>query len=226
MLTLHYAPDNASLIPRLVMEAAGIPYRTALVDRRIRWQDSAAFRALNPAGTIPVLETEDGPVAQTAAILLWLADRHRLVPGPSDPARGRVLQDLFFLSNTAHADLRQLFYPDQYVPADAIPGHHAIITVRMRRHFALIDAAVAAAPALWLPGGILLSYAAALARWAVLYPRGQAHWFDLARHPALQAGLVALEGTPAARRVAGAEGLGPHPFTAPTYPTPPEGSAE
>ena len=33
MYTLHYAPDNASLIIRLVLDGAGLPYRTALVDR-------------------------------------------------------------------------------------------------------------------------------------------------------------------------------------------------
>ena len=33
MYTLHFAPDNASLIVRLVLDGAGIPYRTALVDR-------------------------------------------------------------------------------------------------------------------------------------------------------------------------------------------------
>ncbi len=33
MYTLHYAPDNASLIIRLVLDGAGIPYRTALVNR-------------------------------------------------------------------------------------------------------------------------------------------------------------------------------------------------
>jgi glutathione S-transferase len=225
MLILHYAPDNASLIPRLVMEAAGIPYRTALVDRRTRAQDGPAFRALNPAGTIPVLETPDGPVAQTGAILLWLGDRHGLCPGPADPARGRLLRDLFFLSNTAHADLRQLFYPDQYVPDDAASSHHAMMTVRIRRHFALLEAAAAERPDLWSPAGLLLPYAAALARWAVLYPRGQSHWFVLSRHPVLLAGLRALEASPAVGAVAAAEGLGSAPFTAPAYPDPPEGSA-
>ena len=32
--TLHYAPDNASLIIRLALEAQGVAYDTCLVDRR------------------------------------------------------------------------------------------------------------------------------------------------------------------------------------------------
>ena len=83
---LHYAPDNASLVIRLALEDMGLPYETVLVDRTTREQDSAAYRALNPAGLIPVLETPQGPVFETAAILLWLADTHgQLAPAPADP---------------------------------------------------------------------------------------------------------------------------------------------
>ncbi|MFM7445863.1 MAG: glutathione S-transferase N-terminal domain-containing protein, partial [Tabrizicola sp.] len=82
MYTLHYAPDNASLIIRLVLDGAGIPYRTALVDRKRRQQDSPAYRALNPTGLIPTLETPQGAISETGAILQWLADTHRLAPDP------------------------------------------------------------------------------------------------------------------------------------------------
>ena len=73
---LHYAPDNASLIIRLALEELGQAYETTLVNRQAQVQRSAAYRALNPNGLIPVLETPDGPMFETAAILLWLADRH------------------------------------------------------------------------------------------------------------------------------------------------------
>ncbi len=117
MYTLHYAPDNASLIVRLALLELGQPFRTRLVDRRARQQDSAAYRRLNPAGLIPVLETPDGPISETGAVLLWLVDRHgALGPGPGDPGRGGFLKWLFFLSNTLHADLRMIFYPGQYAP--------------------------------------------------------------------------------------------------------------
>lgn len=225
MYVLHYAPDNASLIIRYVLESAHLPYTTALVDRSSRQQDTPAYRTLNPTGLIPTLETPHGPLSETAAILLWLADTHALGPAPHDPARGLYLKTLFFLSNTAHADLRQLFYPDQYVPDTAIAQHHAIITVRMRHHFALLDQAAADHPGLFTPNGILAPYVCALMRWSVLYPAGQAHWFDLHRFPALQAMARTVEATPAAIAVVAAEGLGDTPFSAPTYARPSEGSA-
>lgn len=228
MLTLHYAPDNASLVIRLALLEAGLPFRTALVDRRSRAQDGAAYRAVNPAGLIPALETPDGPVFETAAILLWLADRHpqaRLAPPPQAPDRGRFLSWLFFLSNTAHADLRQIFYPATHAPPKARAGHRDLLVARLRRHFALVDAAAADHPALFAPPSALALYAVALCRWAALYPQGAPSWFDARACPALSGLAAALEARPAARAAAQAEGLGDRPFTAPALPAPPEGSA-
>lgn len=224
MYILHYAPDNASLIIRLVLEEAGLPYRTALVDRSIRAHESAAYLRLNPAGLIPALETPDGPIFETAAILLWLSDKHDLGPKPDAPPRGTYLKWLFFLSNTIHADLRQLFYPSQYVPANAAAGHHALITARLMRHFNLVNDAAADHPQLFAPTTILTTYLGPLMRWCVLYPVGQTQWFDLGLYPHLARAITALENRPAARRTAAAEGLGAAPFSAPGYASPPEGT--
>jgi glutathione S-transferase len=208
-----------------VLESARIPYTTALVDRATRQQDSAAYRALNPTGLIPTLETPHGPLAETAAILLWLSDMHALGPAPHDPARGPFLKTLFFISNTPHADLRQMFYPDQYVPDHAVAAHHAILTTRMRRHFTLLNKSVSDHPALFTPKGTLAPYICALMRWSVLYPKGQVPWFDLSHYPALHSMARALEETPATLAVASIEGLGTTPFTAPRYAQPTVGSA-
>lgn len=225
MYTLHYAPDNASLIIRLVLEEAGLPYRTALVDRAQRAQDSAAYLRLNPAGLIPALETLNGPIFETAAILLWLSDTHGLGPKPDAPDRGDYLKWLFFLSNTAHADLRQIFYPELYVPPDAEGGHYALLSTRMNRHLTLLDAAAADNPQLFAAPSILTIYTATLMRWLILYPRSRSTWMRLADYPTLAALAHALEIRPAALRCAAIEGLGPTPFTAPVLATPSEGTA-
>ena len=224
MYTLHYAPDNASLIIRLVLDGAGIPYRTALVDRARRQQDSAAYRALNPTGLIPTLETPMGPISETGAILLWLADTHHLGPAPADPDRPAFLKWLFFLSNTAHADLRTIFYPHQYAPADAHAGHLEIMSNRMIRHFTLLDAAAQQHPKLFAPAKPLGVYTLALTRWAALYPVHAPRWMDLAEFPALEALARAQEARVETPVISRAEGLGAHPFTRPEQPNPPEGS--
>ncbi|MCX7288105.1 MAG: glutathione S-transferase N-terminal domain-containing protein [Rhodobacterales bacterium] len=224
MYTLHYAPDNASLIVRLVLDGAGIPYRTALVDRKTRQQDSPAYRALNPAGLVPVLETPLGPISETGAILLWLADTHHLGPAPDHPERPLFLKWLFFLSNTAHADLRMIFYPHQYAPADRFRAHHEIISARMRQHFALLDEAARETPRLFAAATPLGAYTVTLTRWSTLYPTDAPAWMDLSAFPALQALARAQEARVETPVIARAEGLGPHPFTRPEQPTPPEGS--
>lgn len=228
MYVLHYAPDNASLIVRLALEEAGLPYRSALVDRAARAQDSAAYRALNPTGLIPTLATPQGPISETAAILLWLSEAHPeagLAPRPGSPLRLPFLKWLFFLSNTAHADLRQVFYPTKYVAPDAISGHAALAHARMWQHFGLLDQAAAATPALFAAPAVLGAYCAVLMRWSVLYPQNTARWFDAARYPALLAIARQLEIRPAALAAARAEGLGPTPFSAPVPAIPPEGTA-
>jgi glutathione S-transferase len=224
MYTLHYAPDNASLIIRLVLDGAGIPYRTVLVDRSTRQQDGPAYRALNPTGLIPTLETPKGPISETGAILLWLTDAHQLGPAATDAGRPAFLKWLFFLSNTAHAELRQIFYPYQYAPADGHAAHLEIMSTRMQRHFALIDTAAAGLPNLFAPARPLGVYAVVLTRWAALYPVTGPRWLDLADYPTLKALAVAQEARVETPVVARAEGLGRHPFTRPEQPNPPEGS--
>ncbi|MCB2110028.1 MAG: glutathione S-transferase family protein [Defluviimonas sp.] len=229
MYRLHFAPDNASLIVRLALEEMGLAYETRLVDRRRRAQDSAAYRRLNPAGLIPTLETPDGPIAETGAILLWLSDRHgALAPSVTGPARAAYLHWLFFTANTLHADIRLHFYPDRHAGSDAcVPAFAAATRTRIARHLDILEGVAAQAPD-WLgaaaPTG-LGYYLACLLRWLALYPEGATNWFDLATWPTLARILAALETRPAGLAAARAEGLGQTIFTRPALAVPPVGSA-
>lgn len=227
---LHYAPDNASLIVRLALEELGQPYATVLVNRATREQDSAAYRALNPAGLIPVLETPDGAVFETGAILLWLADRHgALAPAPGDPARGDMLKWLFFVSNTLHPALRISFYPDRYIGSDAAAQARlrAHMQGEIARHLDTLESAADDLPALFDGAAptVIGLYLGPVLRWLALYPEAETGWFDLNRWPRLHALAAALETRASTAAAIAAEGLGPVPFTAPQPPDPPEGSA-
>ncbi|MFV1492828.1 glutathione S-transferase family protein [Phaeobacter sp. JH18-32] len=237
---LHYAPDNASLVIRLALEEMGLSYDTALVDRRAGAQNGAAYRALNPTGLIPVLETPDGAIFETAAILLWLGDTHpetALVPAPDSPQRAAFLKWLFHASNTLHADLRMLFYPEKYIGAapDDQRRLQAMLQVRIAAHLRNLDAACATAPTLFIgpsasddragPSALAL-YLACMMRWMALYPRNSDRsWFRLSDTPDLARLLSRLETRASTVTAARAEGLGPTPFTQPHLAQPPEGSA-
>lgn len=224
---LHYAPDNASLILRLALEECGMPYATALVDRRVRAQDSAAYRRLNPVGRIPALETSQGVIFETGACLLWITETTgQLAPTPGLPTRTAFLKWLFFLSNTLHAELRMLFYPQLYAP-----GAEPVLTARLHHslsgHLDLLSRGVAARDGFGGADAPLATdlYLVVMLRWMALYPQDNRSWFDLSQWPALQTLAQGIETRPAARRAADAEGLGATPFAAPAYPHPPEGSA-
>lgn len=227
--TLHYAPDNASLIIRLALEHRGLPYRTKLVDRAAAEQSSARYRALNPNGLIPVLETPHGPLFETGAILLWLADTHGgLGPAPDAPERGDFLKWLFFVANTLHPALRMLFYPEKHIAAEHAAALSSGLTQQIIRGLETLDAVAATEPA-WLNGRdptVLDFYVAGLLRWAALYPTSlDRSWFDPSQSPALHQLCARIEAQPCCAALQKAEGLGITPFTAPQYPTPPEGSA-
>ncbi len=226
---LHYAPDNASLVIRLALEEMGLPYETVLVDRRQNEQDSAAYRQLNPNGLIPVLDTPQGPIFETAAILLWLADTHgQLGPSPEAPDRAAFLKWLFFASNTLHADLRILFYAEKYIDAAQAETLRDGIRPRLRRHLQVLEAEAKNAPT-WLhpeQPSVLTYYLACQMRWMALYPASaDRSWYQLSDTPHLQAILTQLETRPATQSAIAAEGLGVTPFTSPSYATPQEGSA-
>ena len=55
MFTLFYAPGACSLAPHVVLEWIGEPYEA----KRVRYQ-SAELLAVNPAGSVPVLQRADG----------------------------------------------------------------------------------------------------------------------------------------------------------------------
>lgn len=228
---LHYAPDNASLVIRLAMEEMGVAYCNALVDRSTNAQRDPSYLALNPNGLIPVLETPHGPMFETGAILLWLADtRGAMAPGPQEPDRVGFLKWLFFLSNTVHPDLRINFYTHLYAGTNQETQTAVLnqIQARLVTHLRHLEDLAASNPS-YLGASkpsVLDYYLACMMRWMALYPaKRDKSWFSLDATPNLASMLQRLQERPAVQVAAKAEGLGPTPFTQPLHPQPPEGSA-
>ncbi|SMR71211.1 glutathione S-transferase [Aliiroseovarius halocynthiae] len=226
MLKLHYAPDNASLIIRLVLEELGTPYETVLVDRASNAQHSAAYLKVNPMGTIPALETPDGVVFETAAILMWLVDRAgQMAPAVDSPDRGAFLSWMMVASNGMQTDLRQHFYAERFT-AGSVEDHRRIVSKRLQGHLDRYEALLGAKRS-WFGGETptaLDYYVAVPLRWFALYLRGD-NWFDLNTWPRLKALAQRIEARPAMQAAIIAEGLGQTPLSAPSPANPPEGAA-
>jgi glutathione S-transferase len=219
--TLHYAPDNASLIIRLAIDQLGCAFDTVLVDRARSAQRDPEYLAINPNGLIPTLITPDGAMFETAAILLWLDEQHGDLLPTDGADRAAALKWLVWIANTLHPSYRMLFYPDQYTNSD-IEDLRAPTQARITAHLRLL---ADANDSPWLDGTpcAMSWYLAPLLRWSALY--GGPAWFDLADYPRLMAFARSIETLPSVARAIAAEGLGPTPFSDPILSHPPEGSA-
>ena len=95
-LVLHgYWRSGTSYRTRIALNIKGVEYRQAPVDLRAGDQRSATFRALNPQGLVPALETADGVLTQSSAIIEWLEERYPEPPllpsAPGDRATVRAM---------------------------------------------------------------------------------------------------------------------------------------
>ena len=218
MYVLHYYPDTASLAVRMVLAELGVQHRCALVDREGGQTSTAPYRAMQPLGLIPAMETPDGTMFETAAILLYLSDRHPgLAPPPGNPARGDLLKWLFFTSTNVHTTLLQIFYPERTGGEACKTAVQTMASQRMRQYFALLDQAAQPSPA-FLPHdrpSILGYYIAMLLHWLGQFGAGNPLQVNSTDFPALHKVMLMLEGQHATQAIAEDEGLGPTPFTAP-----------
>lgn len=104
MLTLHFAPNSISLAPIIVLEELGTPYALRRVDLSAGEQRSPAYLAINPLGRVPTLQTGEGFLTETPAILTYLA---RSAPAASLLSvsafhEARVLSFMSYLASTVH----------------------------------------------------------------------------------------------------------------------------
>ncbi|KGT88748.1 glutathione S-transferase [Erwinia typographi] len=101
MIDLYAFATPNSIKVLIALEELGIDYVLHSVNVRNDEQKTAEFLALNPNGKVPVLVDTQSPserlvLTESAAILVYLAEKNgRLLPADG-PARARVFEQLFF----------------------------------------------------------------------------------------------------------------------------------
>jgi glutathione S-transferase len=98
-MKLYYWPKTRAFRALWMLEELRAPYELAFVNIRAGDQNEPAFCRVNPMSKLPALEDGSVRVAESGAVLLYLADRYpetALGVPLHDPSRGRFLQWMFF----------------------------------------------------------------------------------------------------------------------------------
>ncbi len=110
MTKLYYAPKTSAFRCRWMLEELGTEFELVTIDLAKGEHKAPEYIAnVHPCGQVPALVVEGATYIESAAIVLFLADRDpeaRFSPQLTDPARGNYLQWSFFsmtdLYNSVH----------------------------------------------------------------------------------------------------------------------------
>lgn len=168
-MKLYYVPRTRSSRPRWMLEELGLPYELVRLDPSKGETRSDEHTQRHPLQHVPVLETRDGSIFESAAIVLHLADLHpekQLLGAPGSHARALAYQWLFFamteleppaITFFTHFRAKTTDHPDAFKAKDKL----ALAIKPLERHFAskewMIDGGFSVAD---LVVGSVLSWAA------------------------------------------------------------------
>jgi glutathione S-transferase len=121
MLKLYYAPKTCALASHIALEEAGAKYATHRLDFGSGEQRGAAYLKVNPKGRVPALETDQGILTETPAILAYIAQTHSkagLAPFDDPFAFARLQAFNAYLCATLHVAHAHGRRPERWVDAD------------------------------------------------------------------------------------------------------------
>ncbi|QYX58475.1 glutathione S-transferase family protein [Roseovarius sp. SCSIO 43702] len=105
-MKLYYAPRTISVAAVMMLDETGIEHELVALDFGAGEQTGAAYHAINPKGRVPALDTGDGVLTETGAILEFVAAQvpeRSLVPG--DPMQAaRMREAMYYLASTMHVN--------------------------------------------------------------------------------------------------------------------------
>ena len=112
-MKLYYAPGACSQAPHILLHEIGLSHDAAKVDLRDKTlEDGRSYLEVNPKGSVPALELDNGEVlTENAVILQYLGDRAGtdVLPSVGDFRRYRVLEWTNFITTELHKSFAPLF---------------------------------------------------------------------------------------------------------------------
>lgn len=147
MYELYAFATPNSIKALITLEELALDYKLHAVNVRQGEQRADAFLALNPNGKVPVLVTpgDDGApfvLTESAAILVYLAERHGALLPTDGQARARTFEQLFFHASGLSPAFGQSGY-FQRSATDVLPLAIARFHGEAKRTLGLLDGVLA-----------------------------------------------------------------------------------
>jgi len=120
-MKLYTMPGACSLADHIALHWSGLPFEVQVVDRAAIKEP--AFLALNPAGSVPVLEDEGWVLTQNAAILHYISDKAPQVSldgGTDVRSRAEVNRWLALVNADLHPAFSPLFSAGNWFKEDTV----------------------------------------------------------------------------------------------------------
>lgn len=195
-LVLHGMSSPNVIKVVLMLEECGLDYElrhTAVFNQA---QFSPDFLKLNPLGKVPVLEDPKLgiPLAESGAILFWLAEREGKFLPTNQPARAEVMQWLM-VQMANYGPMLGQFTHFNLVPQGSQPYAHARYGAIAEKLNRLLDDRLQGRT--WIAGGDYSIADMATQPWAYYVER---HGFDPAAYPALVEWRERIAARPAVQR--------------------------
>lgn len=115
-MKLYYSPGACSQAPHILLHEIGLSHDAARVDLKSHTlEDGSSYYGINPKGSVPALQLENGEVlTENAVILQYLGDRASsdALPPLGDFRRYRVLEMVNFITTELHKRFSYLFNPN------------------------------------------------------------------------------------------------------------------
>ena len=140
-MKLYYSPAACSLATRIALHEAGIPAEFERVDLRAKvTQHGEDYRAINPAGSVPMLVLDDGAaITENVAVLDLLGQQAPQLGVDGPLGRTRLIEMLSYLSTELHIAFKPFWgsadEAQKALAAQAVAVRLALLEKRMAGHW-------------------------------------------------------------------------------------------
>jgi glutathione S-transferase len=125
-MKLYFFQQSRATRVRWMLEELGAPYELVPVDMTKGEHKHPDYMKVHPMGSLPAIEDNGVPLFESAAILMYLADKYPekgLAPAVGTPARGEYYQWILFAMTEVEAPLSTIAQHTRFLPeADRSPA--------------------------------------------------------------------------------------------------------